>query len=279
MSGVAPMLKVNMLGGFSIVVGGKLGHGELGANGRRLSAYLFAFPNSIHRRAKLVDLFWPDSDPHQARAAFSTALWRLRRLLAAEKDDGKAKIVATDHELLLEAIDDSFVDAHRFHSVVAGAFGSGGARSDLEALDQAVGLYAGPFLDGDDDNWVLEKRERLHCLYVRALTELMHQLAEQGAYEDALVCGRRILASDPMRETIQRCVMLLYVLNGQRREAIRQFERCARVLRDDCDVEPMPETQDLASIIRSGEVFGRLPDLRHGLFTRDKADRFSLCVR
>lgn len=278
-SGGAPMFKIHMLGGFSIAVGGRLSHGELGANGRRLSAYLFAFPNSLHRRAKLVDLFWPDLDPDQARAAFSTALWRLRRLLRMEKDQGRAKVVATMHELLLEVIDDTIVDAHHFQSVVANAFRSGDGRPDFEALDRAVGLYAGPFLDGDDDDWILEQRERLHCLYVRALTELMHWLGEQDRYEDALVCGRRILASDPMRETVQRCVMLLYVLNGQRREAIRQFERCVHVLRDDCDVEPMPETQDLASLIRSGEIFGRVPEIRQAVFAAGKQGQFSLSMR
>ena len=232
------MLSVHMLGGFSIAVGGKAGHGELGANGRRLSAYLFAFPNSIHRRAKLVDLFWPELATDQARAAFSTALWRLRRVLDTEKDRREVKIVATPHELKLELVDDSIVDAHRFQSMITDGFGSGDLAHNLAALDRAVELYTGPFLDGDDDDWILEQRERLHCLYVRALTALMLWLSEQDRYEDALACGRRILSADPMRETIQRCVMLLYVLNGQRREAIRQFERCVRILRNDCDVEP-----------------------------------------
>lgn len=272
------MLRVHMLGGFSVTVGGRLSHGELGANGRRLSAYLFAFPNSLHRRAKLVDLFWPDLDPDQARAAFSTALWRLRRLLRME-DEAKANVVATGHELLLEVVDDSIVDAHLFQSITTKALRSGDSRPDFDALDRALGLYTGPFLDGDDDDWILEQRERLHCIYVRALTELMRWLGEQDRYEDALTCGRRILASDPMRETVQRCVMLLYVCNGQRGEAIRQFERCVQVLRDDCDVEPMPETQGLASMIRSGEVFGRLPEIRQAVFASSKQGQFALSMR
>lgn len=101
-----------------------------------------------------------------------------------EADEGKAKVVATAHELLLEVVDDSIVDAHHFQSITAKAFSSGDDTPDLEALDRAVGLYTGPFLDGDDD-WILEQRERLHCDYVRALSELMHWLGEQDRYEDA----------------------------------------------------------------------------------------------
>jgi DNA-binding SARP family transcriptional activator len=264
------MLQVYTFGGFSLTAGGRLVHGEFGAGGRRLSAYLFTFPNAIHRRAKLVDLFWPEQDPDQARAALSTALWRLRRLLATEKRKADPKIVATSHDLMLEIRDDNIVDAHQFDSIIADAFRSGDLTQNLASLDRAIDLYKGPFLDGEEDHWILEQRERLHCLYVRALTAIMHRLSEQDRYEDALACGRRILAADPMREAVQRCVMLLYLLNGQRREAIRQFERCMTVLRDDCDVEPMPETKELDAMIRSGDVFGRLPQLRKALFKNEK---------
>jgi DNA-binding SARP family transcriptional activator len=259
------VLTVQMFGGFYMAANGKIVHGDLGANGRRLAAYLFTFPNAFHRRAKLIDLFWPDLDASQARAGFSTTLWRLRRQLARHVNPAKAELHVTARELSLTVLDDNIVDAHRFLTLLARAFPRAGSDPDVEALDEAVRLYMGPFLDGDDEDWILEQRERMHCLYVRALTETVRWLTEQNRYEDALVCGRRILACDPVRERIQRWVMLLYVLNGQRGEAVRQFERCERVLRDECDVEPMPETRQLAAVIRSGEVFGNLPELRQGM--------------
>jgi DNA-binding SARP family transcriptional activator len=265
------MLRVHMLGCYSIILGGKYLHGDLGANGRRLSAYLFSFPNRPHRRERLIDLFWSDLAPNQGNAALSTALWRLRRLLGLGREEGEPRIVPTTaREVLLEITDERIVDAHLFHASVARALQSDPFGTDSELLEGAVGLYSGPFLDGQDDDWILEEREHLHGLYVRALSELMRRHGEQHRYEDALVCGRRILAADPMRETVQRCVMLLYVLNGQRGEAILQFDRCARMLREDCDVDPMPETQNLASMIRSGEVFGQLPRLQEALFARSR---------
>jgi DNA-binding SARP family transcriptional activator len=268
-----------MFGGFSIAAGGNFVHSGLGANGRRLSAFLLAFPNSPHRRARLIDLFWPDLDASRASAAFSTALWRLRRLFSLQRNNENLHIRSTAQELVLELGDSNIVDVHHFQSLVSDAFHSVDLTIDLKRLDRAIGLYAGPFLDGDDDDWILEQRERLHCLYVRALTELMRWFAGQDRYEDALVCGRRILACDPVREMIQRWVMLLYLLNGQRGEAMRQFERCDRVLRGDYDVEPMPETSSLAAMIRSGEVFSRLTELRHAMLVGGARDPFLLSLR
>ena len=265
------MLQVHLLGAFGVESNHRPVHADLGANGRRLAAYLFSFPNRVHRRERLVDLFWPDAGPPQARAAFSTALWRIRRLLS-DGQTTKLAIRASSRDVSLEIADAAIVDAHLFRSLALDALAAYRQAPDGRALDKAASLYAGPFLEEFDEDWVLDQRERLHSLYIRALANLMRWLAREVRYEDALLCGRRILATDPMRETIQRAVMLLYVMNGQRGEAIRQFQRCERALRCECNVEPMPETTRLLAMIRSGEVFSRLPQLSEALLVASTQD-------
>lgn len=186
------MIQVHMLGCYAIALGGKYLHCDLGANGRRLSAYLFSFPNRLHRRDRLIDLFWPDLAPNQACAALSTALWRLRRLLALGREEGEPRIVPTSaREVLLEVTDERIVDAHLFHSSAARALRSDAFGADPQLLEGAVDLYSGPFLDGQDDDWILEEREHLHGLYVRALSELMRRHGGQQRYEDARQLPRR----------------------------------------------------------------------------------------
>ena len=158
---------------------------------------------------------------------------------------------------------------HRFESVVKRSLSVIADAPDLDDLRKAITAYHGPFLDGESDEWVLIERERLHCLYIRILIELMHQYACSGSFEDALDCGRLVLSNDALRETVQRAVMLLYVLNGQRAEAIHQFDRCYNLLRDECDVEPMPQTLRLASLIQSGAVFDQLEPLSKSVFGED----------
>lgn len=125
-------------------------------------------------------------------------------------------------------------------------------------MQAAVDAYAGPFLDGDDDGWILQERERLHSLFVMTALELMKVAARRGDHEQALDFGRRILAIDPLRESVQRQVMLLLVLNGQRADAIRAYQSLHTMLRADLGVEPMPDTIQLYEEIVSGEIFDRL---------------------
>lgn len=240
-------------------------HTALGSDGKRLDAYLFSFPNRIHRRERLLDLFWPEAEPTRARAVFSTALWKVKRLLSSY-EMAKISLRSTAQDVSLDLSDISAVDAHHFRATALNAFSAQGTSSDCRALASAAGLYRGQFLEEYDDDWVLEQRESLLGLYVRALADLMCMLAQRAEYDDALLCGRRLLASDATREMVHRAVMVLYVLNGQRAEAIHQYERCERILAVECDVNPMPETRNLAQLIRSDEIFEQLPKLTESMF-------------
>src|SRR3954453_16245015 len=124
---------------------------------------------------------------------------------------------------------------------------------DMTEINAVVEAYGGPFLDGCDDEWVLQERERLHCLFVRSTFELMRSAAIQHRYERALDFGRRILATDPLRESVQRDVMLLLVLNGQPAEAVRSYKKLVALLKTELNIGPMPETERLYGQILSGE--------------------------
>jgi DNA-binding SARP family transcriptional activator len=136
----------------------------------------------------------------------------------------------------------------------------------LSDIVAAVEGYGGPFLDGLDGGWILQERERLHCVFVRVSFQLMCIAALNGQYEQAIDLGRRILARDPLRESIQRNVMLLLVLNGQRAEAIRAYERLVVLMRSELSIEPMPETKCLHATIVSGGIFERLKELTDNYF-------------
>lgn len=238
----------------------------LGAHGRRLFSFLLSFPNRNHRRERLADLFWPELDPERTRNTLNTALWRVRKTLHGLADGSAVSLVSGHRDVRLSLAEEDLVDVHCFTRLTGPPWAAcnAGVKGSLRA---AVELYRGPYLDGDDDDWIVEERERYHCLYVRALSNLMRGCAREGHIEEALDYGRRILAVDPLRERVQRDVMLLYVLNGQGAKALHQFERCADLLRNECGVEPIPETLELVAMIRDGTIFSRLTALKASAFS------------
>jgi DNA-binding SARP family transcriptional activator len=259
-----------MLGVLTVLVDGKRINDDLGPAGRLLSGYLFEYIDQTHRRERLVDMFWGRLEPDRARAAFNTALWRLRKLLALEpKSEGGRNLRTYGSEIILEKAPWLTIDTHSFiealrHSMESRPAEEAAAR--VAVLESAIRNYSGPFLDGEDADWILEERERLHSLYVRAESELMRCFGAEGSYEDAIAAARRILVADPFRESVIRSLALLFVLNGQRAKALRYYERWHASFRAELGIDPMPQTVHLMDDVRSGTIFESMDALRDQFF-------------
>jgi DNA-binding SARP family transcriptional activator len=262
------MINVALLGRMSLSIGHKRVALNFGSRGRLLAGFLFQFPGRVHRREQLGDMFWEECSQQQSRAALNTALWRLRRVLA---QDGGASgcdcILSTGDEIVFEPSPELRVDTHDFDDAVRRALDSR-ARHECESrcasLEGAVARYAGSFLDGDEGDWVIAERERLHSLYVRCLCELMRTHAAIGDYESSIASARRVLAADPFRETVMRTLALLLFLNGQRAQAIDELARWQAALRAHIGVGALPETRELQAALVSGSICSELPRWRQG---------------
>ncbi len=266
------MLDVRMFGTPAFLVDGAHVGTELGKNGRLLACYLFEFVGRPHRRERLADLFWSQLPPDKGRLALNTAIWRLRRMLDLDRDGpGGRQLITIGDEAVIEIASTTHVDTVLFENASRAAIDpiEKGYLAAQRAIADAIETYRGPFLEGDEEVWVLEERERLHRIYTRSLTRLMHGAARERRYEEALEFGHRILSIDAFRENSQRDVMLLLLLNGQRAEAIWSYRRLGAALKRELGVDPMPETQRLAREITSGEVFSRLDEYHRAHFGND----------
>ena len=204
---------------------------------RALLAYLAAHPGRRHPRDRLTALLWPDVAEAQARQSLRQALAGLRRVF------GKLDGLVVDSDTV--AVDPSRVDVDitRFEHLVADR--------SRPRLEQAVALYRGDLLEGFQvkappfEDWLLTERERLRELARKALAGLLAQQTRTGPGEVTLHTARRLLALDPLQEDVHRALMRLYVAQGQRATALRQYQSCVGVLRRELDVEPEAATKRL----------------------------------
>lgn len=249
------MLSIELLGGWAIKANGRHVRADLGSSGRRLCAYLAHHAGRSHRRDKLADMFWTDIDAGRARAALNTALWRLRRLLSAiPESNGGQTLVTLGDEVALESADWLDIDSNTFNAMARDVLRSISLGQEHEAIDglmAAMSRYSGPFLDGDDDEWILVERECLHSLYVRTAQELAKEHTRRGQLDEAIQTLRSVLASDPFRESTHRDLLVLLLLNEQRGEALRAHERWAASIGRELGIRPMPQTEALIATIRS----------------------------
>ena len=224
---------------------------SLGLKGTTLELlwYLVSNAGQELRRECVADQFWQNSSEARQRSALNSAIWRIGKKLPVHSG---LRLHSTDTTLSLNIDQQIPVDARDLCALVKEATSAGLSRDCAEKLAAALAKSEVPFMQGFDSGWTLAERERISNIRIRGMIALMHWHGDNRNYEEALQIGRRLLCEDPYRETVQIDVMWLYVLNGQRAQAIRQYDAFASILRDELSIEPMLETRALYEHIRNG---------------------------
>jgi DNA-binding SARP family transcriptional activator len=104
-----------------------------------------------------------------------------------------------------------------------------------------------------EDDWVIDEREAFRQVRLHALEILCLKLAMQKRYGEAVDTALAVVRAEPLRESAHRALVLVHLHEGNYGEALRQYERCRTLLRDELSVDPSPELRNL--------VFG--PARRH----------------
>jgi LuxR family maltose regulon positive regulatory protein len=112
--------------------------------------------------------------------------------------------------------------------------------------EKAIELYRGEYLVEDlYEDWTMVERERLSNAYVDMLARLAVHYMESEQPQEAIRACYRILNKDRCHEESYRMLMRCYVDLGLRDRAMRQYRLCARILRQEYDMAPSPQTRAL----------------------------------
>lgn len=236
--------QVVTLGSFRVFCDGQEVGKEAGLVGRprEMLAYFVT-----HRRERLaweriVEDLWPGSAPGQGQAVFHTTLHRLRRALSRVAGPG-SYVRQESGEYWLEA--ERFqIDVDEFDLCLTEARASA-ARVALRAGERAAELYGGPYLANFYGDWCESERQRLTLAYLEVLHILSERYAALGNYQRAIWACERMLAVDPLQEPVYRDLMRFWHRLGNRAAVVQQYESLRRILQEELQLEPLPETERL----------------------------------
>jgi DNA-binding SARP family transcriptional activator len=204
-------------------------------------------------RDQLLSSLWPDADPQLANRCLNTLIYELRRLLGGEIA-GAAPVLHAGGYYRLNTEAGVSVDAIEFEALAnAGSqhVEAGRASEAVESFQQAVDLYRGQPTTAIE-GWPAIEIERLRVLYLNLLSQLADHYYAHADYRTCLAFVQRLLATEPCREDAHRIAMRCYLRMGTRAQALRQYALCRRILLDEFDVAPEPETTQLFNQIRAG---------------------------
>lgn len=203
--------------------------------------FFFALDRPIVTRSEICQAFWPDLEMEQAVNVFHVTKRRLHKAMDMDVlvHDGGYYRVNPEMAIRYDVMD------------FAAALMEGRSVSDADKpayWQKAIDLYRGPFLQGHEDGWIVERRANFRTGYLEALSEMARFKLAAERPEHALSLFQKALAEDDSREDIHREVIQLFVQMGRRSEAAAHYQRLADDLKK-AGREPQPETAQLYSRI------------------------------
>lgn len=248
-----PALRVVLMGGFEVSFAGQAVDASVWrlSKAQDLIKVLALAPGRRLARDQVLEILWPGRDPDSAVNNLHQVLHAARHAIGSAGADGRACLTLKAETVHLCQNGRIEVDAEEFEAAAHDALATR-RRGDLEA---ALDLYSGELLpDSRYADWAGERREGLAELHANLLAELASRLEEDGDLSAAADVLRRLLLEDPANERSARALMRVHALAGDRTAAIRQYEYLQKVLREELDVAPEPESVRMFEAVVSGQV-------------------------
>ncbi|MBI5929855.1 MAG: hypothetical protein HY862_11130 [Chloroflexi bacterium] len=235
-----------------------------------LIAYL-ALAEHRQYRDVAATLLWPNLDQQHARAALRSTLHTIGSVAPGEWLYKDRISLGIQPELI-------WIDVTTFLSLIAQSRSHHNQKTLCEEcagwLQQAVQISQADFMAGfllaenaEYEEWQQLQREWLWRERSYALRRLITYYGDIGNFELALSHATQWLAMDTLHEPAHQMLMRLYAANGQRSEALRQYQQCVDVLDLELATLPSAETDELYALIQNDNTFSfnhtaSIPDSR-----------------
>ena len=190
-------------------------------------------------RERIEAYLWPESSAALARHSLDQTIYAIRNALGADL------ILCTGRELRLnpELLD---ADVWEFEdAILAGDWA------------RAVEHYKGPLLEGihlainsELESWIDANRTRLRREYENAIELLADLSAAAGDHSQSVRWWSRLATSDPLSPRIAKQLMAALATAGDRAGAVKHARLYQALVRQELEMEPDSEIEDLASAFR-----------------------------
>lgn len=194
----------------------------------------------------LAERFWSDVTPDAAANRVHGLVHALRAAIEPEHRARRWRYVLAREDVYSFDVEAADVDVARFRRLLRHAHARPNDATATAALEEAVSLYRGDLFDDEPlADWCDAERFALREQCVDALQTLARGHAAHGRDELSIELLRRALAMDPLREDLHRELVGALVRARRPKEARDQYRQCVRVLKDELDADPAPETRRL----------------------------------
>ena len=207
-----------------------------------LLAMLAAAGDTPVSEDKILESFWPGS----VQKGRNCLYWSTSTLRQCLKMDGFEvdPILRTASGLQLHPDIPRWHDLDLFEKLADSVRKGSTNAYNIEEYLHVLDLYRGPYLEGAYYDWVIQDRHRLEIQAAELLNRFIEWTLQKQRYSNTLDYALRLLDIDPSECGAHTAVMKAWLGMNKPREALEQFERAERLLRQEYAAEPSIEMME-----------------------------------
>ncbi|UWZ39123.1 hypothetical protein Drose_13380 [Dactylosporangium roseum] len=247
-------ISIHYMGQFFLEIDGQAVRRWRAGRAQRLFQYLVMRHDQPVSSETLNEVLWPGTATRQA-SGLKVAVHALREILSnaqgrnAARRRSSVELLSCSGGYVLETRDVS-IDFEELAGEVEFARAlerQGEVKASLDHHRAAADCYSGHFLDGESEDWIYSRREWLKDLTLRSLERLVQDAMRHGDHDAAIGYCHRMLEIDPCHEESYQVLILAHARLGRLGRVKCLYELCCNRLKEELDVEPAPDTQQLVA--------------------------------
>lgn len=219
--------------------------------GKSILKFLVAHEGKPVSVDQLVDTFWPDIEPEKGYRNLHVTVHFLRRLLepSLTSRSESSHILHENGFFRFVPTTDCFVDIYDYKNL----FRLAESYKDEEQIEDMITCYkkmielhgTGFLEDNLYEDWTESFRDEYKKMFFHTLIEVANYEEVHGHLDLAIDYLNRVLKVDPYDEKVHLQIMQIHLKKNNRNQAIRQYEKCMDLLRNELGIEPSSHLQDL----------------------------------
>ncbi|MEO9028673.1 MAG: tetratricopeptide repeat protein [Ktedonobacteraceae bacterium] len=197
------------------------------------------------RKEQITIALWPEQDGEQIDSTVRTTIYYLRKALGERSVVFQAGLYSLN---LSELGGKIWYDVEVFNELYSQAKQALEDESDdsaASAFKKMLHLYNGDYVQPFYNNWCIFRRDKLRQAYMDAHHQLAFIAWRREDWDNSLHHWQHLLVMDACHETAHYGIMRCYLQQGKRELALRQFQSCSQILREELQTTPKASLQKL----------------------------------
>lgn len=248
------MIEIKILGDVKVYIENNDITSMLSKKGLGLLTYMLINNRDTFYREKLAAMLWDNHTKESAYGNLRYAVWKIRSAFNEHSLNNVLKSKGRN-KLTLEK---------EYFNSDAGEFNILSNESNKESLIKASRLYRGNFMENfyiyeatSFNDWVFNERESLQRKYFDIEIKLASIYAGDNELKKATNELNKLIKIDPLNEKVYFTLMKYQKQIGNRVAAVNTYKKIKQVLRDELNISPAVELQNLYNEILMEKSYER----------------------